>query len=94
MVLYGRRRIIIDSGSIAGVTDKLAARPDLSASFHSTSTTGSSHLPNGCVFYDIDLGDIDHHATVHMRVNDIAIYIEDVDWIVEPNYPEGDVRIR
>ena len=87
MVLYGRRRLIIDSGSIDGVADKLATRPDLSASFHSTSTSGPIPLPNGCVFCHIDLEDIDHHATVHLRVNDAVTYIKDVDWIVEPNYP-------
>lgn len=92
MTLYGRRRLIIDSGSIDAVTDKLASRPDLSASFHSTSTTGSSYLADGCVFCHVDLGDIEHAATVFMRVHDVAIYLEDVDWIVEPNYPEGDNR--
>ena len=92
MALHGRRRIILDSGSIAAVTDKIASRPDLSASFHSTSTTGSAYLPAGCVFYDVDLGDIEHAATVFIRANDVAIFIEDVDWIVEPNYPIGDNR--
>tara|TARA_B110000444_G_C18605954_1_gene485328 strand:+ start:388 stop:675 length:288 start_codon:yes stop_codon:yes gene_type:complete len=88
MALYGRRRLIVDSGSIAAVTDRLAARPDLSASFHSTSTTGSTPLPNGCVFYEYDCENIEHGATILMRALDVAIYVEDVDWAVEPNYPE------
>lgn len=88
MVLYGRRRLIIDSGSIDMVEDKLTARADLSASFHSTSTSGPIPLPNGCVFCHIDLEDIEHHATVYMRIADVVTYIKDVDFIVEPNWPD------
>jgi len=88
MALYGRRRLIIDSGSIDMVEDTLATRPELSASFHSTSTSGPIPLPNGCVFCHIDLEDIEHHITVHMRVRDVVTYIKDVDFIVEPNWPE------
>jgi|TARA_R110000851_G_scaffold17329_4_gene55113 hypothetical protein len=83
MTLFGRRRFIISSSYTDAMATALEARPEWSASFHSTSSCGIDN----CVFFDMDCQDIDHLASIDKHGDDITDTFIDHSWAVVPNYP-------
>ena len=79
MTFLGRRRFIISGSDAPTVKSLIDARPDWSASFHSTS---SCDIPN-LVYCDVDMYNVNTVVSVTINSRRACTYMKDDSWAVK-----------